>query len=71
MTAQSRQTRADMQMWAQTSLLRLQHPFFRNHGTQQAPSLESSLRVRMEAGRIGGGDRPSEEHVNGRHLYCK
>jgi hypothetical protein len=64
MTAGLRQTHADMQMWAQTSVLRWQHPIFRKHGAPQAPSLTAHSRVRMEAGRIGGGCKPSEEHVS-------
>ena len=40
MTAGSRQTRADMQVWAQTSLLRLQHPFSEIPEAQLAPSVE-------------------------------
>jgi hypothetical protein len=40
MTAKSRWTRADMQMWAKTSIQRLQHPFFRNTDPNMHRALE-------------------------------
>jgi hypothetical protein len=70
MTAGSRQTGADMQMWAQTSVLRLQHPFFRKHGAPQAPSVELTRECGWKQGVSAAKADPSEEHVNGRHLYC-